>query len=111
MDPYLETADLWADVHHELISQIQAALNARLRPHHVARIMVRVYVSDEDDPGRQAIIPDFPSTTRERRHGATRDPLPIPRLIDNEIEEARVEIRHRESNTLVTVIEVLSPTN
>jgi hypothetical protein len=37
--------------------------------------------------------------------------LIIPFLIDNEIEEARVEIKHQASGKLVTVIEVLSPTN
>jgi hypothetical protein len=39
------------------------------------------------------------------------EPLIVPLLIDNEIEEARLEIRHLESGSLVTVIEVLSPTN
>jgi hypothetical protein len=35
----------------------------------------------------------------------------IPVLIDEEIKEARIEIRHIESESLVSVIEVLSPTN
>jgi hypothetical protein len=82
MDPYLEAPDLWPDVHHQLISEIQATLNRLLRPHHVARIQLRVYIPDEDGV----------------------------RFID-EIEEARLEIRHRESKSLVTVIEVLSPAN
>ncbi len=33
------------------------------------------------------------------------------RVYDEEIEEARLEIRHLETGSLVTVIEVLSPTN
>jgi hypothetical protein len=78
MDPYLETPLLWRDVHHGLISQIQAALNPKLRPNYVARVELRVYISDDDN---------------------------------NEIEEACVEMRHVESDSLVTVIEVLSPTN
>jgi hypothetical protein len=81
MDPYLETPDLWGDVHHGLIHQVRARLNAILRPRYVARIQVRVYISDEED------------------------------LIDEEIEEARIEIRHLPSKALVTVIEMLSPTN
>ncbi|MGH7224724.1 MAG: DUF4058 family protein [Gemmataceae bacterium] len=47
MDPYLENPELWPDVHHELISQIQTALNRVLRPHHVARVQVRTYFSDD----------------------------------------------------------------
>ncbi len=35
----------------------------------------------------------------------------MPLLIDNEIKEARLEIRHLRSRSLVTVIEVLSPAN
>ena len=121
MDPYLETPELWPDVHHGLISAIQAALNPLLRPNYVARVELRVYVSDEDEPGREAIIPDVRVQTgpkRKRGKGAKRgaavavvEPIIIPLLVDDEIEEARIEIRHRESNALVTVIEVLSPTN
>jgi Protein of unknown function (DUF4058) len=59
MDPYLETPDLWPDVHHELMSQIRAALNPRIKPHYVARVELRVYISDEDDPGRKALVPDL----------------------------------------------------
>jgi hypothetical protein len=77
MDPYLETPDLWPDVHHELISQIRSALNLRLRPKYVARVELRVYISEQDD----------------------------------EIKEARLEIKHLETGNLVTLIEVLSPTN
>lgn len=38
VDPYLETPDIWPDVHHELISQIQGVLNSLLRPLYVARV-------------------------------------------------------------------------
>jgi hypothetical protein len=123
MDPYLETPDLWPDVHHGLISHIQMALNPLLLPHYVARVELRVYISDEDDPGREAIVPDVrvektakrKGVKRPKRHRATvaavAEPLTLPLLIDDEIEEARLEIRHRESKALVTLIEILSPTN
>jgi hypothetical protein len=121
MDPYLETPALWPDVHHALISAIQAALNPKLRPHYVARVELRVYISDDDDPGRAAILPDVRVETTPKRRGAKArkpesavgiaEPLLIPLLIDDEIKEARVEIWHREAKALVTVIEVLSPTN
>jgi hypothetical protein len=120
MDPYLETPDLWPDVHHGLISHIQIALTPSLRPAYVARVELRVYISDEDDPGRKAIIPDLRIETakgkREKKSRtlaalAVAEPMIVPFLIDDEIEEARLEIRHRESGALVTIIEVLSPTN
>jgi hypothetical protein len=81
MDPYLETPELWPDVHHEIISQIRNNLHPALLPNYVARVALRVYVSDQE-----------------------------PGLIDD-IEEARLEIRDVDSKSLVSVIEVLSPRN
>ncbi len=120
MDPYLETPDLWPDVYHELISQIRAALNPAVRPRYVVRVELRVYISDEDDPGREALIPDVRIEKPKRQRGKKRnagpalavaEPLIVPFLIDDEIEEARLEIKDRETAARVTVIEVLSPTN
>jgi hypothetical protein len=121
MDPYLETPRLWPDVHHELISQIRAALNPLLRPRYVARVELRVYISGEDDPGIEVIVPDL---RVEEIHGAKEkmsqsraeatavaEPETIPILVDEEIKESRVEIRHVQSDELVTVIEILSPAN
>src|SRR5262245_15479346 len=59
MDPYLEDPGLWPDVHHGLISEMQAELNRQLRPKYHIRVEERVYISDENDPGRKVIIPDL----------------------------------------------------
>jgi len=48
MDPYLEDIGLWPDVHHGLISEMQAVLNRRLRPKYHVRVEERVYISDEN---------------------------------------------------------------
>jgi len=121
MDPYLENPELWPDVHAELIGQIRAALNPTLLPRYVARIELRVYISDQDDPGRDFRVPDVRIEKTPRRKGAKKvqkpeaaavvEPLTIPFLTDEEVEEARLEIRHVESKALVTVIEILSPAN
>ena len=80
MDPYLESPVIWPDVHHELISEIRAALNPNLRPSYVARVELRVYISDDDDPGREVLVPDvrveaapkrrvqIPKAKRDGRH-------------------------------------------
>jgi hypothetical protein len=121
MDPYLESPEIWPDFHHGLIEDIQGALNPRLRPKYVARVELRVYISDDDDPGREALIPDVRVELAPPRRGNGRsknpqalaivEPLIVPVLLDEEIKEARLEIRNLESNSLVTIIEVLSPTN
>ena len=120
MDPYLETPHLWPDVHNGLMSQIQGALNRLIQPHYVARVEFRVYVSDDDDPGRKAIVPDLriESTTngRSAKHStssstAIAEPIIVPILIDHEIEEAYLTIKNPKSGALVTIIEIMSPTN
>jgi hypothetical protein len=121
MDPYLESPVIWPDMHHELISEIRAALNLGLRPRYVARVELRVYISDDDDPGRSALVPDVRVETHPKGKGtkkpkvqpvlAVTEPLIVPTLMDEEIEEAFLRIIHVESESLVTVIEVLSPTN
>src|SRR5262245_13670059 len=93
MDPYLEAPHLWPDVHHELISQIRGALNAALRPRYVARVELRVYISADDDPGREVLIPDVRGE-KPRRNGVGKqkdksglviaEPL-IVTLVDEEI--------------------------
>ena len=120
MDPYLETPDLWPDVHHGLIAQIQAALNPRIKSRYVARVELRVYISDEDDPGRKALIPDLrieisPGSRNGKRTAngglVIAEPIIIPMLIDDEIEDAYLSIKDRQSGALVTIIEIMSPAN
>jgi hypothetical protein len=122
MDPYLENPALWPDVHQKLISEMQTALTPALRPRYVARAELRVYVLGEDDPGRDAwLVPDVRIERTAKRKGSKTpkraealgiaEPLTIPFLVEEEIEEAFLEIRHVESKTTVAVIELLSPSN
>jgi hypothetical protein len=79
-----------------------------------------VYITNEDDPGMQALVPVVRIEKTKRRrddlkngHGTLKiaEPVIVPMLIDRKIEEAFVAIRNRKSRALVTVIEVMSPTN
>jgi hypothetical protein len=122
MDPYLEEPGLWPDVHNELISGIRTSLGSMLRPKYYVRIEERVYISDESDPGRSVLIPDVRIADRTEG-GATSfepsgvatlevaEPIVATTLIEDEIHEPRVEVIDREQRLVVTVIEVLSPTN
>lgn len=121
MDPYLEDPSLWPDVHHGLISEMQAVLNRQLRPQYHVRVEERVYISDENDPGRKAIIPDLkiiemgfsdrPTTSFVETSTAVAEPLILTTLIEDEIHEARLEVIDTNQQAVVTVIELLSPTN
>jgi hypothetical protein len=122
MDPYLETPHLWPDVHNNLIIGCQAFLNRLIRPNYVARVELRVYVTNEDDPGFEVIIPDARIEKTKVRSGrptksngstalAIAEPMIMPITIADEIEESRLEITHVKSGSLVTIVEMLSPTN
>jgi hypothetical protein len=120
MDPYLESPSIWPDVHHELISQIRASLNQRLSDDYVARVELRVYAVGEEEPSIDLMIPDVriehkkAEEKSDRSNGkqtALAEPEVIPHLLDNEVKEAFLEIRNAESGVLVTIIELLSPSN
>jgi hypothetical protein len=121
MDPYLEDPGLWPDVHHEIISVAREILIERIRPKYFARIEERVYLADEDDPDRKRIVPDLRVTARA---GREHEPAPAgPALLeiaepirartreDLEVREARIELIDRADRSVVTVIEVVSPSN
>ncbi len=124
MDPYLEEPGLWPDVHHELMSVMRELMMRRLRPKYHVRIEERVYISDENDPGREVIIPDLRIadagrdeprgwTAEEMAAGyvAVAEPVVLTTLIDDEIHEPFLEVIDRQERLVVTVIEILSPTN
>lgn len=121
MDPCLEEPGLWPDVHHGIISEMQAQLNRSLRPRYHVRIEERVYISDESDPGRRVIVPDLRIAGTPSNYDlpvppvsetvAIAEPLLMTTMFEEEIHEARLEIIDRQQQLVVTVIEILSPTN
>jgi hypothetical protein len=124
MDPYLEEPGLWPDVHHELMSVMREFLNRHVRPKYHVRVEERVYISDENDPGREVIIPDLRIagaqgddlrdwTAEETGTGyaTVAQPVVLTTLIDDEIHEPFLEVIDQHERTVITVIEILSPTN
>lgn len=119
MDPYLED-QVWPEFRNNLISEIQAVLVPHLRPRYIARIEERVYLEHEPDGEvRPVRVPDMlvlstGSTQRARGGSAVAtaaEPVRVPIRMPEEVREAYLEIRRRESGDLVTVLEVLSKAN
>ncbi len=123
MDPYLEDPVRWPDVHQRLITYIADTLGPNLRPRYHTRIGERVYILEPP----QLLYPDVtiirqPMTVREPTpaYGAavaevereTEGDMPVlVTLPPVEHREPYLEIVHAAGGEVVTVIEVLSPTN
>src|SRR4051812_17646211 len=84
MDPYLEDDKLWPAFQHQLINCLYQVLLPGLVDRYRARVSQRHYVTE------QAL---FTSVIREEHH------------------EEYIEIRQRSDSRLVTVVEVVSPSN
>jgi hypothetical protein len=111
MDPYLENPDLWPDVHNRLLGALADELGPRLRPHYWAQLEERTYIVESDGlmlVGR----PDVTVSARETlgahpgRGGVTVE-VPLP----DRIREVYLEVKSAPSGEVVTVLELLSPTN
>ena len=124
MDLFLEEPTFWPDFHHDLITELKTIINQQARPNYFARVEQRVYISDENDPGRRTIVPDVrvvenaelwragssktKSTTAEAE---ITEPIIATTILEEEIAEAYLEIIDRQYRQIVTVIEVVSPTS
>ena len=113
---------MWPDVHDSLIYVARELLAPTVRPKYFVRIDLRVYVSDDEDPGRRVLVPDLKIAEtaqggeksiqpRTATGAGIAEPIIITKLIDEEIHEAYLEIIDRESRQVVTFIEVISPSN
>jgi hypothetical protein len=121
MDPYLEDPHRWPGVHVLLIAAYAELLNRQLPPRYVADIEERVYLSTDDDPAEEQLrIPDLwieeignGDSAKSRQDGAiaVAEPLVVTTLQTDERRERRIEIRTTGTGELVTVIEVVSPSN
>ncbi|OWK38896.1 hypothetical protein FRUB_01279 [Fimbriiglobus ruber] len=113
MDPYLEDPGLWADVHLGLICTCRELLNRHLLPKYVGRLQERDYVEYEDDPARvELVVPDRKTTGK---HQTTPDIVaePVGVIFENNLErrESWIEVLAVDTRDVVSVIEILSPSN
>ncbi len=119
MDPYLERQGLWKEVHTNLISSIQRYLTPVLRPRYRVAIEHRTYLSllpsDESLTGQPDILVVSPSHNQGSHTIAMAAPVAEPLVgtlpMPEEVLERYLEIRDLSTQEVITVIEILSPTN
>jgi hypothetical protein len=120
MDPYLEDPAFWQDFHRSFVTYCRDMLMDRLPSDYEARIDEQVRLVERSENERQrTIIPDVAVTRAGRAAGAaaasgavaTLEPVAIPLAAVEEQRDVWIEIFHRPERSLVTVIELLSPSN
>jgi hypothetical protein len=116
MDPYLE--QFWPDVHARLILYACDQLEAQLPDNLIARVEERVVFEAEDDEPRAA----YPDVKVTERHGASGKAVAVvsqpdaaePTIVEYEEPANETYLNILEAGPgqrLVTVLEVLSPSN
>ncbi|MFI5455474.1 MAG: DUF4058 family protein [Isosphaerales bacterium] len=119
MSPFLEQDDAWHDFHEKIIPAIAERLVVQVRPNYIVKIDEHVYVHELPPEPRRYLGRADVFVSRSEEDATTGRPgiglLAAPtemRLPVHEVEQlAFVEIRDRRSRELVTVVEVLSPSN
>jgi hypothetical protein len=124
MNPYLEQPYVWGDFHNRFMSYASEAISTQIRPNFLVKLEEQVYIHERSGEERRKLLgrPDI-SVLEESTSQApvvlktdpqSRNQLQaiIASLPDVEVERhAYIEIRDRLERKLVTMIEVLSPTN
>jgi hypothetical protein len=118
MNPYLEQEDVWQDFHETMIPTIRDAISPQVSPHFIVKIEEHLYIHEPEAHQRIRVGSGDIAIAREPGVGGAGRGVailgaPVQVLLPQvHIEsESYLEIRDRKSRELITVIELLSPTN
>lgn len=117
MDPYLERPDLWPDVHNRLVVLLADDLAPRLRPRYYVSIEERTYSVGMGElvfAGRGDVAVVGPSSldSQQVEDMATGPEVVLVELpVPDEIRETYLEVRSVATDRVITLLEILSPTN
>lgn len=118
MNPYFEQAAYWLDFHTEFLSALRRLLAPQVAPKYIVQLEEHVYIHDlPPEPRRRLGNADLslarPAGAEKPRIGAALLEAPAEVwLPEQDVEEVPyIEVRDRQGRELVTVIELLSPSN
>jgi len=119
MDPFIEASGRWRGFHTSFLSHCRDQLIARLPTNYDADIEERVELVDQGDRSAQSYHPDVSIRLQSEFGFASEGNVALADLEPIELRTPRIEIestgyieiRNLPEGQLVTVIEVLSPTN
>src|SRR5438445_2920632 len=118
MNPYLEQNDTWEDFYHNFITHTQEMLTGLVGPNYLVKVEVRLYLHELSAEerryfGRADVGVTAPLGPEKSAPGASSVAAPVKLLLPAvDVERhSSLEIRDRRNRRVVTVIEVLSPSN
>jgi hypothetical protein len=119
MNPYLEQPGIWHDFHQRFVPRIAESLAAQVRPRYLTSIDDHVYIHELSADVRQLLgRPDVAIVrgnggvaTATRAHTVHAPAFGNIAIDVDTVHEPFIEIRDRETREVITVIELLSPTN
>lgn len=116
MDPYLEHPTLWPGVHNGLVAALQLSLAPQLRPRYYIALEERVYVTELDQRafvGRPdlAVVGHTEAESALQPASSAAPALMVHVPLPEEVRETYLEVRETGTDYVLTVLEVLSPTN
>jgi len=121
VDPFLESQHYWQDFHATFVNYWREAVSDALPDHYEARLDERVQIVGLDAREDRVILPDVSVVQKgdsdkvrgQAQDGglATVEAVTLELPVMGEVRETLIEILHRPERSLVTVLELLSPTN
>jgi hypothetical protein len=118
MNPYLERDDAWPDYHHRFIDRMADAIAAQVDPRYLVKIEEHLYLQETPGGPHRAgpradvgVKPLSGRATSEAGVAVLEAPAQIHLAWPVTEPQAYLEIRDRRSRELVTIVELLSPTN
>ncbi len=118
MNPYVERASVWHDFHESFIPLVRDILTAQVLPRYFVRIDEQMYIHELSSEERRflgrgdLLIPALrPADTGASAVAILEAPAEVSMPAVDAENLSFLEIRDRDNNELITVIELLSPAN
>ncbi len=120
MDPYLETPAYWRDFHITFLNYWREAIADRLPGNYEARLEEQFRLVEMPPEPNRVRVPDVSVLRRDPSPSGggvalavaeAAEPITLTHVDLVEVREVRLELFHNPGRTLVTVLELLSPTN
>ena len=117
MNPYLERADVWPSFHQVFLASALFQLSGRLGPGYVVTVGTRMYIHEPPAEDRRLVgLTDLGIYEPPAKGAGTVSAVAAPAYgtlpAGGQVERARfLEIRDRRGFKVVTVLELLSPSN